>query len=117
VTRRRANPIVSFRLRAGPAPRAVEFRTVAMCRGSEIVVVVVVVSVPFVFLAGGASALADSESETDDDARLRVVDPPKTDSVESFGEGKVGTGESGARIASTEAAVNRDDDDIVAPRP
>jgi hypothetical protein len=88
-----------------------------MCRGSEIVAVV---SVPFVFLAGGASALADSQSETDD-ARLRV-DPPKTDSVDSFGEGKVGTGESGARIASTEAAVNRDDDDIVAaasaaPRP
>jgi hypothetical protein len=70
----------------------------------------VVPVVPFV-LAG-----ADSKSETD--ARLRV-DPPKTDSVDSFGEGNVGTGESGARIASTEAAVNRDDDDMAAaaPRP
>jgi hypothetical protein len=65
--------------------------------------------VPFV-LAGAA----DSESETD--ARLRVVDPPKTDSVDNFGEGNVGTGESGARIASAEA-----DDDMAAaaaaPRP
>lgn len=64
--------------------------------------------VPFV-LAGAA----DSESETD--VRLRV-DPPKTDSVDSFGEGNVGTGESGARIASTET-----DDDMAAaaaaPRP
>jgi len=40
------------------------------------------------------------------------------DSVDSLGEGNVGTGESGARIASTEAAVNRDDDDMaVAARP
>lgn len=64
----------------------------------------VVPVVPFV-LAGAA----DSASETG--ARL-LVDPPKTDSVESFGEGNVGTGESGARIASTEAAVNREDDDM-----
>jgi len=39
------------------------------------------------------------------------------DSVDSLGEGNVGTGESGARIASTEAAVNRDDDMAVAARP
>jgi hypothetical protein len=69
-------------------------------------IVVVPVVLPFV-LAGAA----DPESETD--ARLRV-DPPKTDSVDSFGEGNVGTGESGARIASIEAAVNRDDDDLAA---
>ena len=32
------------------------------------------------------------------------------ESVDSLGEGNAGTGESGARIASTEAVVNRDDD-------
>lgn len=59
-------------------------------------------------LAGAAV----SESETDVRLRVLEVEPPKTDSVDSFGEGNVGTGESGARIASTEAAVNRDDDDM-----
>jgi hypothetical protein len=104
---RRANPIVYFRLRAGPASRAAEFRRVQTWRGrgSEMVPPV---TVPFV-LAG-----ADSE-QSETDARLRVLDPPKTDSVDSFGDGNVGTGESGARTASTEAAVNRDDDDM-APR-
>jgi len=110
---RRANPIVFFRLRAGPAPRVTEFRREQTLRGRGLETVVPVV--PFVLAGGGA----DSKSETD--ARLRVdVDPPKTDSVDSFGEGNVGTGESGARIASTEAAVNRDDDDMpaaAAPRP
>lgn len=107
---RRANLIVSFRLRAGPAPRAAEFRGAQTYRGRSLEIVVPVV--PFV-LAGAA----DSESETD--ARLRVdVDPPKTDSVDNFGEGNVGTGESGARTASAEAVVNRDDDDLAAaPRP
>ena len=44
---------------------------------------------------------------------------PKTDSVDSLGEGNVGTGESGARTASAEAVVNRDDDVglVAGPRP
>jgi hypothetical protein len=48
----------------------------------------------------------------DTDARLWV--DPKTDSVDSFGEGNTGTGESGARMASTEALVNRDHDGAAA---
>jgi hypothetical protein len=75
--------------------------------------------VPVPFVLAGAGAGADSESETD--ARLRLRVDPKTDSVDSFGEGNVGTGESGARTASIEASeVNRDDDDMTAaaaPRP
>lgn len=76
--------MVSFRLRTSPAPRTAVFRPVQ--RGSE-------ATVPF---------------PAGKDARLSV--DPNTDSVDSLGEGNVGTGESGARTASTEAAVNRDDD-------
>ena len=61
----------------------------------------------------GAGAGADFQSKTE--VRLRLLVDPKTDSVDSFGDGNVGTGESGARIASIEAVVvNRDDDDMSA---
>ena len=79
---RRPNLIVSFRLSTG-LTSAAEFRRVQHDRGE----------IPF----------------PDDIDEILCVDP-KTESVDSLGEGNTGTGESGARTASTEAVVNRDDD-------
>ena len=78
---RRANLIVSLRLSTG-LTLAAEFRRAPCGRGEF--------------------SFSDDIDET-----LRV--DPKTESVDNLGEGNTGTGESGARIASTEAVVNRDD--------
>jgi hypothetical protein len=49
----------------------------------------------------------------DTDARLCV--DPNTDSIDDgFGEGNSGTGESGARTASMDAVVNREDEETSA---
>jgi len=85
---RRGDLIVSLRLSTGSVGPAAAVELRRGQRSAEIV------------------ALPD---DWNDDARLSV--DPNTDSVDDgFGEGNVGTGESGARMASTEAAVNRDDD-------
>lgn len=55
------------------------------------------------------------ECVPDKDARLWVE--PKTDSVDSFGEGNNGTGESGARTASIEVIVVKRDGDTGAAAP